>query len=124
MATGLAAAIAQAMLNALCRNVKPGHNLQGSFSNCIQLIQEPRAPTAAFGDATRQSAHFSAAAGDGTITNSADVNWASVTAAGTVTHVSFWSASSGGTFLGSDDLAAPRTLAVGDNFTVWLVTLI
>lgn len=32
--------------------------------------------------------------------------------------MSFWTASSAGTFLGSDDLATPRTVAVGDNFTI------
>jgi hypothetical protein len=36
----------------------------------------------------------------------------------TYTHVSFWSATSAGTFLGSDDLAVSRTVAVGDNFTI------
>ena len=69
-------------------------------------------------DSSRLPNAFAAAATDGTITTSADVNWTSVTAAGTVTHVSFWSASTAGTFLGSDDLATPRTLAIGDNFTI------
>jgi hypothetical protein len=64
------------------------------------------------------SATFAAAQADGTITTSADTNWTNVTAAGTVSHVSFWSASSAGTFLGSDDLAIARTLAIGDNFTI------
>jgi hypothetical protein len=117
MATGLAAAIAQSMLNALCRNVawtQPA----GFFLKLHTADPGAAGATAAFGDATRQSATFAAAATDGTITNSADVNWVNVTAAGTVTHVSFWSAASGGTFLGSDDLATPRLLAVGDNFTI------
>jgi len=117
MATGLASAIAQAMLNALCRNVawtQPA----GFFVKLHTADPGAAGATAAFGDATRQPVTFSAAAADGTITNSADVNWVNVTAAGTVTHVSFWSASSGGTFLGSDDLATPRTLSIGDNFTI------
>lgn len=117
MATGLAAAIAQSMLNALCRNVawtQPA----GFFLKLHTADPGAAGATAAFGDTTRQAGTFSAAAADGTITNSADVNWVNVSAAGTVTHVSFWSASSAGTFLGSDDLATPRTLAIGDNFTI------
>jgi hypothetical protein len=117
MATGLAAAIAQSMLNALCRNV-PWSQPAGFFLKLHTADPGAAGATAAFGDATRQAATFSAAAADGTITNSADVNWTNVTAAGTVTHVSFWSAASGGTFLGSDDLATPRTLSIGDNFTI------
>ena len=117
MATGLAAAIAQSMLNALCRNI-PWTQPAGFFLKLHTADPGAAGATAAFGDATRQAATFSAAASDGTITNSADVNWTNVSAAGTVTHVSFWSASSAGTFLGSDDLATPRTLAIGDNFTI------
>ena len=117
MATGLAAAIAQSMLNALCRNV-PWTQPAGFFLRLHTADPGPSGVTGAFGDATRQAATFAAAAADGTITTSADVNWTNVTAAGTVTHVAFWSASSGGTYLGSDDLATPRTLAIGDNFTI------
>ena len=117
MATGLAAAIAQSMLNALCRNVA-WTQPPGFFIKLHTADPGAAGATAAFGDATRQSATFAAAASDGTITTSADTNWTNVSAAGTVTHCSFWSASTGGTFLGSDDLATPRTLAIGDNFTI------
>ena len=117
MATGLAAAIAQSMLNALCRNV-PLTQPAGFFCKLHTADPGAAGATAAFGDSTRQSTTFAAAAADGTITNSADVNWTNVTAAGTVTHVSFWSAVTGGIFLGSDDLAVPRQLAIGDNFTI------
>lgn len=117
MATGLAAAIAQSMLNALCRNVA-WTQPPGFFLKLHTADPGAAGATAAFGDATRQAVTFAAAAADGTITNSADVNWTNVTAAGTVTHVSFWSAVTGGSFLGSDDLATPRTLSIGDNFTV------
>lgn len=117
MATGLAAAIAQSMLNALCRNVAWAQ--PAAFFVKLHTADPGAAgATAAFGDATRQQVTFAAAAADGTITNSADINWNNVTAAGTVTHVSFWSAVTGGTFLGSDDLAVPRALAIGDGFTI------
>lgn len=117
MATGLAPGIAQSMLNSLCRAVAwtpPA----GFFIKLHTADPGVAGATAAFGDATRQPATFAAAAADGTITTTADVNYTNVTAAGTVTHVSFWSASTAGTFLGSDDLAVARTLAIGDNFTI------
>jgi hypothetical protein len=117
MAVGLASGMAQAILDALCRSV--AWTEPAAFY--IKLhTGDPGAAgaNAAFGDATRKAATFSAAASDGTITTSADINWTNVSAAGTVSHVSFWDASSAGTFLGSDDLATPRTLAIGDNFTI------
>jgi len=105
------------MLNALCRNV--AWTQPAGFFIKLHTGDPGSAGAAnAFGDATRQAATFSAAAADGTITTSADVNWTNFTAAGTLTHVSFWSASTGGTFLGSDDLAIARTVMVGDNFTI------
>lgn len=117
MTVGLAPAIAQSILDALCRNV--AWTQPAAFYIKLHTADPGSAgTTAAFGDTTRKAATFSAAASDGTITTTADINWTAVTAAGTVTHVSFWSASSGGTFLGSDDLATSRTLAIGDNFTI------
>jgi len=117
MALGLAPGIAQAILNALCRNVawtQPA----GFYIKLHTADPGVAGATAAFGDTTRKLATFSAAAADGTITTTADINWTNVSAAGTVSHVSFWDAVTAGVFLGSDDLATPRTLAIGDNFTV------
>lgn len=117
MALGMASGIAQSILNALCRN--QAWTQPAAFYIKLHTADPGAAgATAAFGDATRKAATFSAAAADGTITTSADINWTNVSAAGTVSHVSFWDASSGGVFLGSDDLATPRTLAIGDNFTI------
>jgi hypothetical protein len=117
MATGLAAGIAQAFLDALCRSV--AWTEPAAFYCKLHTGDPGAAGTAnAFGDTTRQVATFAAADADGTIETSADMGWSAVSAAGTVTHVSFWSAVTGGTFLGSDDLATGRTLAIGDNFTV------
>jgi len=117
MALGLAPGIAQAILNALCRNVawtQPA----GFYIKLHTADPGVAGATAAFGDTTRKLATFSAAAADGTITTTADINWTNVSAAGTVSHVSFWDAVTAGVFLGSDDLATPRTLAIGDNFTI------
>jgi hypothetical protein len=117
MATGLAASVVQAILDALCRSVawvEPA-----AFWVKLHTGDPGAAGTAnAFGDTTRKQATFAAAQADGTITTSANIDWTAVTAAGTVSHVSFWDASTGGNFLGSDDLATPRTLAIDDNFTI------
>jgi acyl-coenzyme A thioesterase PaaI-like protein len=73
--------------------------------------------TAPAGNTTRQQATFGTASG-GAISTSADLVWTNVSTAETYTHVSFWTLTSGGSFLGSDDLAAPKTVAVGDTFTI------
>lgn len=117
MALGLAPGIAQSILNALCRNV-PWTQPPAFYIKLHTADPGVAGATAPFGDTTRQLAAFAAAAADGTITTSADVNWTNLSAAGTITHVSFWSASSAGQFLGSDDLAVARTVAIGDNFTI------
>ena len=117
MALGLASGIAQAILDALCRSV-PWSEPAGFYIKLHTADPGVDGTNAPFGDATRKAATFAAAASDGTITTSADINWTNVTAAGTVSHVSFWDAASGGVFLGSDDLAVSRVLAIGDNFTI------
>lgn len=117
MAIGLAVGMAQAMLNALCRNV--AWTQPAAFWVKLHTADPgPSGALAAFGDATRQQATFAAADGVGGITTSADINWTNLSAAGTLTHVSFWSASTAGVFLGSDDLAASRVVAIGDNFSI------
>jgi hypothetical protein len=52
------------------------------------------------------------------MTTSADLAWTNVSTGETYSHISFWDASTAGTFLGSDDLAVSRTVAAGDNFTI------
>lgn len=115
MAIGLASAMANAALNALCRNVT--WTQPAAFWVKLHTADPGTGSTAAAGNTTRQQATFSAASA-GSITTSADLAWVSVGTAETYSHVSFWDASSAGTFLGSDDLAVARTVAVGDNFTI------
>jgi hypothetical protein len=67
---------------------------------------------------TRQQATFGSAAASGAISNTAAIEWTNVPNAETYTHVSFWTASSGGTFLGSDDLSSSAVMQVGDTFRV------
>jgi hypothetical protein len=65
---------------------------------------------------TRQQGTFGSAAASGAITNTSAIEWTNVPNAETYTWVSLWSASSGGTFLGSDDLSSPAIMSVGDTF--------
>jgi hypothetical protein len=72
----------------------------------------------AAGETTRQAVTFGSAAASGAISNTAAVTWTSVSTAETISHISFWTASSAGTFLGSDDLPASKTVAIGDTLTI------
>lgn len=116
MAAGLASAIANSILNALCRNV--AWSQPAAF--WVKLhTGDPGAAgaTNAATETTRKQATFSAAA-SGAITTSADLTWTNVAATETITHISFWDASTAGTFLGSDALAASKALTAGDTFTL------
>lgn len=116
MTTGLSAAMANAALNALCRNVAWSQPV--AFYVKLHTADPGAAgATAAAANTTRTQATFSAASA-GSLTTSGDCAWTNVPNAETYSHVSFWDASTAGTFLGSDDLATPRTVAVGDNFTI------
>lgn len=116
MATGIAVASANAILNAYCRNVS--WTQPAAFWLKLH-IGDPGAAGAsnAAANTTRVQATFSAASG-GSITTSADINWTSVPNAETYSHWSGWDAAAAGNFLGSDDLAVARTVAVGDNFSI------
>lgn len=121
MTTGLASGVANSILDSLARNV----SWTAPAAFCVKLhTGDPgSAGTAnAAGNTTRVAVTCSAASA-GSITNSADVAWTNVGTAETYSHVSFWSATVAGTFLGSDDLAVSRTVAVGDNFTISAASL-
>lgn len=116
MATGLSSAVANAILDAYCRSV--AWSEPASFNIKLHTGDPGSAGTAnAFGDTTRKAVTFSAASG-GAITNSVQAQWTNLSAAGTVTHVSFWDDVSAGNFIGSDALAASRTVAIGDTLTL------
>jgi hypothetical protein len=65
---------------------------------------------------TRQQATFGSAAASGAISNTAVVEWLAVSTTETYTHLSYWTAASSGTFIGSDDLSSPAAMTAGDNF--------
>ena len=117
MAVGLASGVADAILEALCQSiawVEPAEFWVKLHTG------DPGAAgaTAAAGNTTRKQATFGAGATGGAITTSAALEWTNVNTDETYSHVSFWDAAAAGNFLGSDDLTTPRTVAIGDNFTI------
>lgn len=69
-------------------------------------------------ETTRQQVTFGSAASAGAMSNTAAVEWTNVSTTEVVTWLSFWTASSGGTFLGRDDLSSSASLTAGDTFRV------
>lgn len=116
MATGLASGQANAILDALCRSV--AYSDPAAFWVKLHIGDPGSAGTSnAAGETTRQQATFSAAA-SGAITTSADLTWTNVSTTETYSHVSFWDASTAGTFLGSDALDTSKAVTAGDTFTI------
>lgn len=116
MTTGLAAGVANSLLSAVCSAT----NYTAPTAFYVKLhIGDPGSAGAsnAAGNTTRQSTTFAAASG-GSIATSAAVTWTSVSTTETYTHVSFWSASTAGTFLGSNALTASKSVTAGDTFTI------
>lgn len=66
----------------------------------------------------RQAVTFGDAASSGAISNTAAVTWTNLAATETLTHVSFWTASTSGTVLGTDDLPTSKNVNAGDTFTI------
>jgi hypothetical protein len=104
------------MLDAFARNV--------SYANAAVWVKlhigDPGAAgtTNAAANTTRQQATFGSAAATGAISNTVAVEWTSVPNTETYSHVSLWTASSAGTFLGSDDLSATAAVTAGDTFRI------
>lgn len=120
MTVGLASAVLDGWLNALCNAT----NYTAPVAFYAKLhTGDPGAAGAsnAFGDTTRQSVSFGAAASGGggrQCATDANASWTSLTAAGTISHLSFWDAAAAGNFLGSAALTASKTVGIGDNFSV------
>jgi len=116
MTVGLASSQANAILDAICRSTT--YTDPAAF--WVKLhTGDPGAAGAgnAAGETTRKQATFAAASG-GLSTTSADLVWTSVSTSETYSHVSFWDASTAGTFLGSDALDTSRAVIAGDTFTI------
>lgn len=69
-------------------------------------------------ETTRQQATFGSAAASRAISNTAAIEWTNVSTTETYSHVSFWTASTAGTFLGSDDLSSTAPVTAGDTFRI------
>jgi hypothetical protein len=117
MAVGLAAATANAILNALCRST--------AWTEPAELwvklhLGDPGAagtsnPAA---ETDRIQATFGTNASAGAISNTVASTWTAVSNTETYTHVSVWDASTAGTFIFSDQLAASKAVDAGDDFTI------
>lgn len=68
-------------------------------------------------ETTRQQALFASAATGGEISNTNELMWDNITATGIehITHVSLWTESSGGTFLGRDAAPGGKEVETGDS---------
>jgi hypothetical protein len=116
MTVGIASASLNAWLNAFARNV--AYTQPAAFWLKLHLADPGAAGTTSpAANTTRQQATFSAASA-GSLTTSADIVWTNVPNAETYSHISYWDASSAGTFLGSSALTVARLVAVGDTFTI------
>jgi len=116
MAAGISSAQANSILDAYAR--QQTYTAPAAFWVKLHTGDPGAAGTTnAATNTTRAQGTFSAASG-GSITTSADLTWTSVSTTETYSHVSFWSSSSAGTFLGSDDLTTARAVVAGDNFTI------
>lgn len=69
-------------------------------------------------ETTRALVTFGDAAASAAISNTAAIEWTNVSTSETYSHVSFWTASSGGTFLGRDDLSSTAAMTAGQTFRI------
>lgn len=69
-------------------------------------------------ETTREQATFGSAATARAISNTSAVSWTNVSTTETYTWVSLWDASTGGNFLGSDELSTPAPVTAGDDFDI------
>lgn len=116
MTTGLSATQANAYLNSLTRAA--AYTAPAAFFIKLHLGDPGSAGTANAAAETTRKAIGAAAASGGSTSNSADILWTSYPAAETVSHVSFWDASTAGVFLGSKALTASKTMAIGNTLTL------
>lgn len=108
MAVGMSTAAANTALN----------NLVAAYPWVKLHVGDPGGAGAsnAATETTRKQATFAAAA-SAAITTSADLTWPSVAGSEDYTHVSLWTASSGGSFGGSGTITA-NAVTAGDTFVI------
>jgi hypothetical protein len=114
MATGLASATCNSILDAICNATS--YSVSEVW---IKLhVGDPGAAgtSNAATETTRKQASFSAAA-SGAITSDGSLSWTNVSGTEDYTHYTAWTASSAGTFLFSGTVTA-NAVTAGDTFTV------
>ncbi len=115
MATGLAAATANSMLDALCNATS------WSIANTyIKLhIGDPGSAGASnpATETTRQGPISWGSASGGAVSNDTAIQWTSIAGSEDATHFSLWDASTAGTFLASGTLTA-NAYTAGDTLTI------
>lgn len=116
MAEGLSAAVANAILNALCRSTA------WTEPDAVWIKLHTGAPGAAgtsnaATETDRVQATFGSNASGGAISNTAAIDWTSVAATEDFTHFSAWDASTSGNFLFSGTITA-NAVTAGDNFSI------
>jgi hypothetical protein len=116
MAEGLSVAQANAYLNSLCRGT--AYTPPAGVFVKLHVAAPGAAGTAnPAGNTTRVAATFGTAAAGGAISNTAAIDWTSVSTAEDYTHFTAWDASTAGNFLFSGTITA-NAVAVGDNFSI------
>lgn len=97
-----------------------GTNYAGNASVYVKLhIGDPGSAGAnnAAAETTRKLVSWAAAA-TGSKASNADTEWTNVSTTETYTHVSFWTASVAGTYLGNDDLSSSAAMTAGQTFRI------
>jgi len=110
-------AVLAAWLNAFARNDAYGLNTQ-VFVKLHTGDPGGAGTSNAATNTTRQQATFGTTATTGSIANTVAIEWTNVSTTETYTYVSLWSASTGGTFLGNDDLSSAAAVTAGDTFRI------
>jgi hypothetical protein len=114
MATGMSTATCDSILDAIGNNT--------SYAIATPYVQLHVGDPGAAGtsnvatETTRKLVSFGAASG-GAISNDAAITWTGVAGTEDFTHWTLWTASSGGTFIGSGTVTANAVVA-GDTFTI------
>lgn len=118
MADGINATLANTLLDALLNGGAATTLSIGSLYTQLHTgAPGPNGTANVAGESTREAAGAFATPSGGSTTNSAAINWTSVSTAETYTNVSFWSAATGGTFVCSGTITA-NSVSVGDNFSI------
>jgi len=109
-------AVLNAWLDAFARNTSYALNTQ-VFVKLHTGDPGGAGTTNAANETNRKQATFGSVAASGAISNTVAIEWTNVSSTEAYTYVSLWSASTAGTFLGSDAITSASVTA-GDTFRI------